>query len=124
MTHAGGGHEDCGPERLADRRQVQAAGVQGELFRVLASELAPVLALNDWLLLAARSSIHALAAHCQRRICIPSAAAPSLHRQQTLHVPDFDFNTNCILLTDCLAEVKRWSGAVQGVRSLLRQQRP
>lgn len=65
------------------------------------------------ILLAARSSIHELAAHCQQRICIPSAAAPSLNRKQALHVPDFDFKTNCILLTDCLAEVKRWSGAVQ-----------
>lgn len=31
--------------------------------------------------------------------------------KQVLHVPDFDFNTNCILLADCLAELKRWSGA-------------
>jgi len=31
--------------------------------------------------------------------------------KQVLHVPDFDFNTNCILLPDCLAELKRWSGA-------------
>lgn len=30
---------------------------------------------------------------------------------KALHVPDFDFKTNCILLTDCLAEVKRWSDA-------------
>ncbi|KAI7836099.1 hypothetical protein COHA_010027 [Chlorella ohadii] len=30
---------------------------------------------------------------------------------KVLHVPDFDFNTNCILLADCLAELKRWSDA-------------
>lgn len=30
---------------------------------------------------------------------------------QVLHVPDFDFRTSCILLSECLGEVKRWSGA-------------
>ncbi|PRW44370.1 hypothetical protein C2E21_6505 [Chlorella sorokiniana] len=30
---------------------------------------------------------------------------------KTLHVPDFDTSTNCILLADCLAELKRWSDA-------------
>lgn len=30
---------------------------------------------------------------------------------QVMHVPDFDFRSSCILLADCLAEVRRWSGA-------------
>jgi hypothetical protein len=36
---------------------------------------------------------------------------PTIDSLQTLHVPDFDTSTNCILLADCLAELKRWSDA-------------
>ncbi|KAI7841214.1 hypothetical protein COHA_005179 [Chlorella ohadii] len=28
---------------------------------------------------------------------------------KVFHLPDFDFNSTCFLLTDCLAEVRRWS---------------
>ncbi len=31
---------------------------------------------------------------------------------QVFHLPDFDFNSTCFLLTDCLAEVRRWSGGL------------
>ena len=31
--------------------------------------------------------------------------------QQVFHLPDFDFNSTCWLLADCLGEVRRWSGA-------------
>ncbi|KAL4428535.1 hypothetical protein ABPG75_002624 [Micractinium tetrahymenae] len=30
---------------------------------------------------------------------------------QVLHIPDFDFRSSCLLLTECLAEVKAWSDA-------------
>lgn len=30
---------------------------------------------------------------------------------QVLHVPDFDVGTSCVLLADCLGEIKAWSGA-------------
>ena len=29
---------------------------------------------------------------------------------QVFHLNDFDYNSTCLLLTDCLAEVQRWSG--------------
>jgi hypothetical protein len=42
---------------------------------------------------------------------VPALRQPGF---KVFHLPDFDFNSTCFLLTDCLAEVRRWSGALAG----------
>lgn len=73
-----------------------------------------------WLLVCAQR-----ASLCSLPPAVPVAPPPvckhalSCHRSplpQVLHVPDFDTNTHCILLADCLAELKRWSGAAPAAR--------
>lgn len=45
---------------------------------------------------------------------IPSVAVSPLHAFQVLHIPDFDFRSSCLLLSECLSEIKAWSGEAVG----------
>lgn len=56
-----------------------------------------------------------LRARLRRMVCfsipkLPGFLSLPANPPQVFHLNDFDYNSTCLLLTDCLAEVQRWSG--------------